>query len=317
LAANTNSYKFLALLGSFLVLTSCSVEKNTGTTRFYHSLTSRYNIYFNGYESYKAGLDKIYQSYKDDYSEVLRVFEFSDPSTVSSCSSDMERAVQKASKVITLKSITAKPKEKEELTENERELSGQKEYNQWVDDSYLLIAKARFFKHEYDDSKSVFNYCITQANDPHIVKEAGIWLARIYNETGNYTEANRLLKEMDITTAFPDDLKEMYFTTMTDMFVRQKRYQDAIEPLSEGLGFARGKRSRYRLTYLLAQLNEKVGNAPEATALYREVVKMNPPYDVEFNARINLAGVFDISSGNPQEIKKELERMLRDTKNKE
>jgi tetratricopeptide (TPR) repeat protein len=38
---------------------------------------------------------------------------------------------------------------------------------------------------------------------------------------------------------------------------------------------------------------------------------------VEFNARINLAGVFDISSGNPQEIKKELERMLRDTKNKE
>ena len=37
---------------------------------------------------------------------------------------------------------------------------------------------------------------------------------------------------------------------------------------------------------------------------YREVVKMNPPYDVEFNARINIAGVFDVNSGNPQEIKK-------------
>jgi tetratricopeptide (TPR) repeat protein len=319
LAVNTKSYKFAALLGSFLILASCSVEKNTGTTRFYQSLTSKYNIYFNGYESFKAGMNKIFLSYKDDYSEVLRVFEFSDPSTVSVCSSDMERAVQKASKVITLKSMTARPKEKEkgELTEREREFFEQKEYNQWVDDSYLLIAKARFFKHEFDEAKSVFNYCITQAVDPLIIKEAGIWLARIYNETGNYTEANRLLREMDITTAFPDDLKEMYFTTLTDMFVRQKRYQEAIEPLSKGLEFARGKRSRYRFTYLLAQLNEKVGNGPEATDLYRAVVKMNPPYDVEFNARINLAGVFDISAANPREIEKELEKMLKDTKNKD
>jgi tetratricopeptide (TPR) repeat protein len=44
---------------------------------------------------------------------------------------------------------------------------------------------------------------------------------------------------------------------------------------------------------------------------------MHPPYDVEFNARINIAGVFDVNSGNPQELRRELERMLKDTKNKE
>ena len=44
---------------------------------------------------------------------------------------------------------------------------------------------------------------------------------------------------------------------------------------------------------------------------------MNPPYEVEFNARINIAGVFDVNSGNPTELKKELEKMLRDSKNKE
>ena len=31
---------------------------------------------------------------------------------------------------------------------------------------------------------SIFNYCITDANDPAIKTEAIIWLARIYNETG-------------------------------------------------------------------------------------------------------------------------------------
>jgi tetratricopeptide (TPR) repeat protein len=47
------------------------------------------------------------------------------------------------------------------------------------------------------------------------------------------------------------------------------------------------------------------------------VVKMNPPYDVEFNARINIAGVFDINSGNTRDIRKDLEKMLKDAKNKE
>ena len=45
----------------------------------------------------------------------------------------------------------------------------------------------------------LFNYCITEANDPAIKTEAAIWLARIYNETGNYSESLRILNELDIT----------------------------------------------------------------------------------------------------------------------
>jgi len=55
---------------------------------------------------------------------------------------------------------------------------------------------------------------------------------------------------------------------------------------------------------------KKTGDGARATALYRNVVNMNPPYEVEFNARINIAGVFDVNSGNPREIRKELEKML-------
>ncbi len=75
-------------------------------------MTARYNIYFNGYESFKAGVLKVNNGYRDDYAELLKVFEYSDPSTASLCASDMERAIQKASKLISLKSITAKPEVK-------------------------------------------------------------------------------------------------------------------------------------------------------------------------------------------------------------
>jgi tetratricopeptide (TPR) repeat protein len=109
----------------------------------------------------------------------------------------------------------------------------------------------------------------------------------------------------------------MYYTTLADLFIKQKRYSDAIDPLLKSIKLVSGKRSRYRFTYLLAQLYEKTGDGARATSLYRKVVKMNPPYDVEFNARINIAGVFDINSDNPQGIKRELEKMLNDSKNKD
>jgi tetratricopeptide (TPR) repeat protein len=282
-------------------------------------MTARYNIYFNGNESFKAGLAKISKSYQDDYGVLLKVFEYSDPSSTSLCSSDMEKAIQKASKLITLKSITAKPelKNKHQPTDKEKELLEKKEYNEWVDDSYLLIGKARFYKHEYKEATSIFNYCIADANDRAIKREAAIWLARIYNETGNYNESLRLLTEMEITSDFPKSLRSMYYTTMADLFVKQKKYSEATEPLRKSLKLISGKRNRYRLTYLLAQLYEKTGDGAMASSLYREVVKMNPPYDVEFNARINIAGVFDINTENPREIRRELEKMLKDSKNKD
>jgi tetratricopeptide (TPR) repeat protein len=311
------SYKYPLLLGLLLIPLSCSVEKNTGASRFYHGMTAKYNIYFNGYESFKAGVIKVTESYRDDYAELLRVFEFSDPATASLCSSDMERAIQKASKLISLKSITAKPEIKGKDADRDRDLLERKEYNQWVDDSYLLIGKSRFYKHEFNEATSVLQYCTKEANDPYIRKEAAIWLSRIQNERGKYADAFRTLSELDINDDSPASLESMYYSTLADHFIKQKKFSEAIDPLEKVIRLVAGKRSEYRFTYLLAQLNGYAGNSARAIDLYRKVVKMNPPYDVEFNARINIAGVFDVNSGNTQNLRRELEKMLRDSKNKE
>ena len=313
------SYKFLFILGSLAILYGCSVEKNTGSSRFYQGLTSRFNIYFNGNESFKTGVAKVNAGYRDDYSELLKVFEFSDPSTASMCSADMERAIQKASKVISLKSITAKPETKGNAvpTQKDEEFMNRKEYNDWVDDCYLLMGKARVYTHDFEQAKATLNYDISTSIDNAIKNESTIWLARIYNETGNYNEAFRILNELNLSKDFTKDLLGMYYTTFADLYLKQKKYPEAIEPLSKALEYISGKRNKYRLTYLSAQLCEKTGDSKKATSLYRKVINMNPPYEVEFNAKINLAGVFDVNNGNPDYIKRELDKMLRDSKNKE
>ncbi|MFN8240087.1 MAG: hypothetical protein U0X39_04960 [Bacteroidales bacterium] len=297
----------------------CSVEKNTASSRFYQGLTSKYNIFFNGYESYKAGVTKVNNGYREDYSEQLQVFEFSDPATTQMCSADMERAIQKVSKLISLKSITSKPElKKGELpSEKEEEFMNRKEYNEWVDDSYLLMGKARLYKRELDLAISTFNFTISLTTDPAVRNEASVWLARCLNQTGNYTESKRILGELDLTKNFSNELLGQYYTTIADLYLKQKMYSEAREPLANSLKYLKGKRNKYRLTYLLAQVNEKTGDGNMATKLFREVIKMNPPYEIEFNARINLADVYNPDSGNAEEIRKELGRMLRDAKNKE
>lgn len=309
--------RYLFFLGSALILAGCSVEKNTEASRFYNSMTARYNIYFNGYENYKAGLLKISVSHKDDFAELINIFDFSDPSTPSYCSSDMERAIQKASKLIALKSITARPdiNDTKQLSEKEKTLLERKEFNEWVDDSYFLIGKARFYKHEFSEAASLFSYSIINANDPNIKAEADIWQARVNNETKKYSEAARILAEFEITKSTSKALMAMYYTTLADLNVRQKKYSEAIDPLSLAIDLVTGKRTRYRLTFLLAQLYAKEGNSALATRNFEKVIQMHPPYDVEFYARINIAGVFDVNSMDPGKIKKELERMLKDSKN--
>jgi len=309
--------KYLLILGLTAVPAGCSVEKNTDASRFYNSMTAKYNIYFNGYENYKAGLANIARNHKDDYADVLKVFDFSDPASASYCSADMERAILKASKLISLKSITSRPeiKDNKDISPKDKKLLDMKEYNAWVDDSYLLIAKARFYKHEYTEAASTFTYCIANANDQDIKTEAAIWQARIGNETAKYREASRILSELEITDQTPKVLRSMYFSTLADLNVKQKNYSDAIEPLTKAIELSSGKKVKIRLTFLLAQLYAKSGNAAMATKKFEKVIRMRPTYEVEFYARINIAGVFDVNSMDPARIRKELEKMLRDSKN--
>jgi len=127
----------------------CSPEKNTSSTRVYHNLTSHYNIYFNGEQSFLKGIERIDNSFQNNYSQILSVFNYVDADLASQVKPQMDRAIQKATKVITLHSIKVKPEiDKENLSKQEIEFLEQPEYNIWVDDSYLLMGKAQFYKRD-------------------------------------------------------------------------------------------------------------------------------------------------------------------------
>ena len=70
----------------------------------------------------------------------------------------------------------------------------------------------------------------------------------------------RILSELEINENTSKSLRSMYYTTTADLYTRQKRYTEAIDPLVTALELISGKRTRYRLTFLLAQLYAKTDN---------------------------------------------------------
>ncbi len=285
-------------------------------TRTYHNVTARYNIFFNGNESFKKGLNRLEDSYDNDFTKILPLFLYTDESMASSIAPDMERTIQKATKVITLHSITAKPEFKNgPQSQKEKDLYAQNEYNNYVPSNYLLMGKAYLYRHDLHLALETFKFVLSEYYYDDVIWEAQVWRARTHIMLEEYLEAEDILEVLTGTVEFPEKTRSDLYATVADLHIQQHDYASAIEPLSKALDGAKGKENRIRYTYILAQLNQEAGDPTLASRYYRDVIKMNPPYEFSFNARINRASVFMAGTDNAKEIKDELRKMLKDDKN--
>ncbi len=298
------------------ILSGCSTEKNTRISRAYHNLTSHYNVYFNGKESLKSGVERINQSVEDDFTKLLPIYKSSQPGTGQMAQSDMEYAIMKASKLIKVHSITKKPKRRKNRSRAYIRLASKEEYNNWVDDSYILMGKAYFYMKNYMAAIENLSHVVRKFSEEDTKYEAYVWLVRCYTELERYNEALELIQNVDASEDFPQKYDEEFALAVTDFYFRQNEFNEAIPNLKIAIDETSGKKKKVRLKYILAQLYEETGQNALATETYREVARMNPPYEMAFNARINAAGSFS-GEGDVAKLKKELNKMLRDSKNYE
>ncbi|NTW32912.1 MAG: tetratricopeptide repeat protein [Bacteroidetes bacterium] len=295
----TTGFILLTIVVSFY---SCSTKKNTFTRRFYHNMTARYNGYFNGNESFKEGLAELEKLHVDDYAKILSIYKLGTAENAASLNTYFDKAYTKASTVIQKHSIFIK----------------KKEHVRWVPEAYLLIGKAYYYKQEYKLAADAFEYIIKQYDNYPIKYDAMLWLCRTYNQQKKYTKTEALLEvlqnKIDRNKVGKSALKE-FPLVYSDFHLKQQNYDPAIEYLLSGINKNRKKQIRLRLRFILAQIYQHNGNFAYATALYDKVIKMNPPYEMAFNAKINKAMCYDVASGNSKNIKKLLNRMAKDSKN--
>lgn len=337
----SNLHKHLTFGLIALFILACSTEKEALLNKGYHNMTARYNGYYNARVIIDEALLNYRDGYQDNYNEILPLDLYPTEADAPNLTPEMEDAIERCETVIVRHSMP-NPK----AVQNKSE-----EHCRWIDDNWLVIAKAHYIKREYRDARQKLKYVSESEfyRGEESVYEARIWLARTHIALKEYAEAKRVLtlvessiekseskdkekkkrrskldrrrgrkkdKDKDKKPAeFPKKMKVEYELAMTELYIAQKDYKKAIEHLENAIPMERWQRKRRaRHMFVLGQLYDLQGNGSEAAFYFDKVARSNAPYEMRFKAKIRNALAI---TGNSQDVVDELEKMLKDGKNLE
>ena len=300
-----------------LVLSGCSTKKNTASTRWWHSFNARYNTYFNGNQAFIDGNLEKEKGNKDNYTEIIPLYMVGNKQSREIGKGQYDRAIEKSEKAIRRHSIKAKPEwnSSKRKTAKDREWLGRREYNPFLWRAWMLLGKSQFQKGAFDEAAATFTYMSrlyhTQPMQSGLAKA---WLAKSYTELGWMYDAEDVIRNMSRDSMDFRAVKDWDYT-YANYYIHSGDYQKAIPYLRKAISHERRKVQRAREWFLMGQIQNQLGNKDEAYKAYRKVVACNPPYELEFNARIAQTEV--MADRNGRQMISKLKRMAVNDNNAE
>jgi tetratricopeptide (TPR) repeat protein len=289
----------IILLISASILPSCSRSKDIFTARSYHRMVSKYNVLFNGEQALMKAEAAMKSQHKDDFDQLLKIYPGLDEKGAGAVKPDLERAIEKGTKVITNHSM---------MIEN-------RQRNIFIDDAYLLIGKARYYDRDYMLALETFNYAIQEFRKPEVRMQAELWAAKTETALGNFVAAKERFERLYSDKVLAKHLNADVYAAFAELEIDQDRYLNAYQLLSQGAEKTHNKEEELRWLYICGQLQSSLGNDYEASKLFLKVIKKGPPYDLLFNAQLWRARSYDVDLMDPTKAYDELKKMLQDDKN--
>ena len=311
------SYILIAVVALVALLASCSTEKNTSRSRWWHSFNARYNTYYNGSLAYiDASLEKE-NGNKDNFTEMIPMYTVGNKKSRELGKANYDKAIEKCEKAIKLHSITKRPEWTKSRRKTERDIEwlSRKEYNPFLWKAWMLMGRSQFYQGAFDEAASTFSYmCRLYATQPAIYGRARAWLAKSYIEQDWLYDAEDVIRNMQRDSIHWRAQKEWDFT-YADYYIHTGDYDKAIPYLKKSIDHEMRKKQKARLCFLLGQIYAATGKNAEAYKAFKSVVRKNPPYELEFNARIAMTEVMGASQAKKMVGK--LKRMAASDKNKD
>lgn len=307
----------MLLAAVLLAATGCSTQKNTAKTRWWHSFKARYNTYYNGTLAYIDGSLEKENGNKDNFTEMLPLYTVGNKQSREIGKGNFEKAIEKCQKTIKLHSIKKRPvwDKKRRKTEKDIEWLSRREYNPFLWKAWMLMGRSQFYKGAFDEAASTFAYMgRLYQTQPAIYAKSRAWLAKCYLEEGWLYDAEDVVRNMERDSIHWSARKEWDYT-YADYYIHTGDYAKAIPYLRKVIKHEMRRKQRAREWYLMGQLQTALGNKAEAMRAYKRVIRQNPPYEVEFNARIAMTEV--MSGGQWKKMVSRLKRMAASDKNKE
>ncbi|MFV0247577.1 MAG: tetratricopeptide repeat protein [Tenacibaculum sp.] len=317
-------YYILILFIVLTILNSCSVKKDNFINRNYHSLTTQYNILFNGEQAFLKGLKEIEDNYKDDFWKRIQIepitFDYNtieapkfnpgegfdaEQDQKSESFSNFDYAEEKAVKAIQTHSMNIDEFEK----------------NSKIDEAYLLLGKARYYTQRFIPAIEAFNYVISNYPKASLIYDTKIWRAKANIRLDNEKlaiETLNLLIELDKNEKNLSNLqRERAYTAMAMAYEKTDTIQKVINYLSLASKTFKNKEQSARNMFILGQIYSELGKIDSASIVFKSLAhQKKAPQKYRIRAEIELAKNTKNDSASALKALNRLKKLIKNTDNR-
>jgi TolA-binding protein len=303
-------------------------RKNHLWRRFTQNGTTKFNYHFNTYKKLAEVIARAKAQHKDDYSRLLSFYNYSLEVTAKD-KTELDSVIYKANAGILLHDLR----------------------NSWVDNMYMLMGEAYYFKNTLDSAYfsfqyinyafspkekdgydkpigsnanadqggSVFSISTKEKTDvlhkvwsrPPSRNESFIWQIRTFLAKDELPEAAGLIETLKHDPLFPARLKTDLHEMQAWWFYKNQVYDSAAIYLEKALDNAENREETARWQYLIGQLYERAGNSDSAAKFFEKAVSHTLNPVLEVYARLNAIRQHKGDDKVIQENIKELVKMAR------
>ncbi len=291
---------FVGLFLVSLMFLACSTAKDGFLRREYHTLTTKFNVLFNGQEAFDVGSSILKQAHEDNFYEVLPLEPISllgEDVNASTIVPGFARAEEKAVKSIQKHSMN---------------IEGQQR-NRKIDEAYLLLGKARYFDRRFFPALEAFNFLLESEADYKTYVEGRIWRERTNMRLNNNAIAIQNLKGLAETLSSKNKFFAFANATVGEAYLNLNKTDSALYYIKRAALHPFKKKEQGRYLFVLAQLFEQKGKQDSAQWAYDALLKLKrkSPRSLFVNAQIRS----QLQKTDSAEVVVKLQKMLSNYEN--
>ena len=288
------------------VATGCSRKKDKFINRSWHSLNTKYNILYNGGIALETGKTAVNSTFIDNYWDILPVerLQPTDDIILGGKAQDPNfgRAEEKAVKAIQVHGMNIKGKEK----------------NPQIDESYILLGKARYFDNRFIPAQEAFNYILFKYPASSNINLAKIWRAKTNLRLENEGLAIKNLKELIESNKLSDEDNVAASSALAQAYITIKALDSAIIQLQRASQLTKDNHELGRLRFIEGQLYSSLGIKDSSNLAFDQVIALNrkTPRVYMISAHLEKIKNFDFENDNKLILEALLENLESNRENR-
>jgi len=258
-------YKIVLIL-SLALIASCDSMK---------SISSKYNILYNGNLFLNEGLYQLRESYRDNFWDIIPVIV--DNNITNSLpeypTKNFLKSEEKAIKVI------------QKMGDSRNSASN------YINEAYLLLGKSRFYDKRYISSLQAFNYIIKQDVKSNIWFDAFYWRMLIYINLEQYELAKSSLEKLLNDNKVSNRNLSLLYDSMSELYYKKRDYTSLIKSLKKTIKYSSNHEQIRRSFFIIGQSFMSLNKNDSASVYFQKSIdtKANNFTDIYLDANLKLS----------------------------